>query len=113
VLEAFAREAVGTDVGHLHVPTLKPFDAEALLEFCEGRSRVVTVENHSIIGGLGSAVAEVLAEAGVGARLTRLGVPDVWAPGGSIGFVRKQLGLDAVGLADRLGSLDTGARERA
>jgi transketolase len=42
---------------------------------------VVTVENHSVIGGLGSAVAEVLAEEGLGVRLRRIGIPDTFAEG--------------------------------
>jgi transketolase len=60
---------------------------------------VTTIENHSTVGGLGSAVAEALAEAGLGTRLRRLGVPDRWAPGGSLEYVREQLALDAAGIA--------------
>ena len=60
---------------------------------------VTTVENHSIVGGLGSAVAEALAEAGTGTRLRRLGVPDSWAPAGSLDYIRRELGLDAAGIA--------------
>ena len=48
----------------LHVPTLKPFDAEAVAAFAGRFRSVVTVENHSVIGGLGSAVCEAVAEAG-------------------------------------------------
>jgi transketolase len=100
VLEAQRAPALDElDAAHLHVPMLKPFDGEAVLRFCERLERVVTVENHSIVGGLGSAVAEVLAESGSSTRLTRLGVPDVWAPAGSLQFVRKRLALDEDGLA--------------
>jgi transketolase len=61
---------------------------------------VTTVENHSIVGGLGSAVAEALAEAGAGTRLRRLGVPDTWAPAGSLDYIRRAVGLDAAGIAE-------------
>jgi transketolase len=84
----------------LHVPVLKPFPAEAVTSFASRFDVVTTVENHSIVGGLGSAVAEALAEAGAGTRLRRLGVPDTWAPAGSVEYIRRALGLDATGIAE-------------
>jgi transketolase len=98
----WALEAAATLDGRasvLHVPVLKPLDAEAVVGWCGRFEAVTTVENHSIVGGLGSAVAEALAEAGLGTRLRRLGVPDRWAPAGSLDYVREQLGLDAAGIA--------------
>jgi transketolase len=89
----------GLDVGVLHVPTLKPLDVETVAEWCCRRSAIVSIENHSIVGGLGSAVAEVLAEHGAGTRLRRLGVPDRWADAGSVSHIRGRLGLDASALA--------------
>jgi transketolase len=90
---------LGVDAGVLHVPTLKPLDAESITEWCAPRRLIVTIENHTVIGGLGSAVAEALAEYGSATRLRRLGVPDRWADAGSLDHVRRQLGLDAEGLA--------------
>jgi transketolase len=84
----------------LHVPVLKPFPAETVARFAARFPRVTTIENHSIVGGLGSAVAEALAEAGVPTPLQRLGVPDRWAPAGSLDFIRRELGLDARGIAE-------------
>lgn len=84
----------------LHAPTLKPFDADTVARFAARFPAVVTVENHSIVGGLGSAVAEAVAERGVSCRLTRRGVPDRWAEAGSLDFIRKALGLDAAALAE-------------
>jgi transketolase len=102
-LDAVAElSADGIQAGLLHVPTLKPVDADALAQWCEGRAAVVTVENHSTIGGLGSLVAETLAERGAGCRLVRLGVPDEWAAAGSLDYVRAQHGLDAPAIAARL-----------
>jgi transketolase len=84
----------------LHVPVLKPFPAKAVASFASHFEAVATVENHSVIGGLGSAVAEALSEHGVGTRLRRLGVPDRWAPAGSVDHIRRELGLDACGIAE-------------
>jgi transketolase len=84
----------------LHVPTLKPYDGDAIAELCSTFPTVTTVENHSTIGGLASVVAEALAARGVGTRVRPLGVPDTWAPAGSLDYIRSQLGLDAEGIAD-------------
>lgn len=84
----------------LHTASLKPFDGDGVAEFAAGYRSVVTVENHSVVGGLGSAVAEALAERGVGSRLVRRGVPDRWGVAGPVDYVRAALGLDAAALAD-------------
>ncbi len=63
----------------LHYATVKPFDSASLIKAAGRAGAVVTVEEHSIIGGLGSAAAEALAEAGVGARLRRVGLADRFA----------------------------------
>jgi transketolase len=86
----------------LHAPTIKPLDAERILDFAGQFGLVATVENHNRVGGLGTSVAEVLAEAGSSTRLVRLGVPDRWAPAGSVDHIRAQLGLDAPGLANSI-----------
>jgi transketolase len=101
-LEAAAVLSVkGVNVGVLHVPTLKPLADEAIAAWCAQHSTVITVENHSTIGALGSAVAESLAKRGSGVRLRCLGVPDRWADAGSLDYVRAQLRLDADGIASR------------
>lgn len=80
-----AREAAGRlaeggiEAAILHLPTIKPLDAETLLETAARVELVVSVEEHTVVGGLGGAVAEVLAESGLGCRLRRLGIPDVFA----------------------------------
>lgn len=68
------------DVSILHMPTIKPLDSEAVLDLAAPVKAIVTVEEHTIIGGLGSAVAEVLAEASFDKpkRFKRLGLPDVF-----------------------------------
>src|SRR5687768_540653 len=61
--------AHGVDVAILHVPTIKPFDAEAVARFAASVDRVVTGENHVVSGGLASMVAEALFEHGVVRKL--------------------------------------------
>jgi len=78
---ADALEAAGVSAAVLNVPVVKPFDARTVLAAVAGARGVVTAENHTIIGGLGSAVAEALAEAGVGVPLRRVGLRDTFAEG--------------------------------
>lgn len=92
--------ASGVEHAILHVPTLKPAPAAAIRNFCRERNAVVTIENHNIIGGLGSLVAEALTEEGIGARVLRRGVPDIWADNGGIPYLRERLGLTAADLAN-------------
>jgi len=70
----------GIDAGVLHVPTVKPLDAEAVLKRVAAVPVVVTIEEHTLMGGLGSAVAELIAETGFtpAKRFKRLGLPDVF-----------------------------------
>jgi len=71
----------GVSVAVVNVATIKPLDAAAVLEAASAARLVVTAENHSIVGGLGSAVAEVMAEAGLGRPLCRVGLRDTFAEG--------------------------------
>ncbi len=69
----------GLDVGILHYHTVKPFDAEQLIT-CAGKvPLVISIEEHNIIGGLGSAVAEILAESNLNVQFKRIGIPDKFA----------------------------------
>lgn len=68
----------GLEAGVLHVPTLKPLDVEGLRARLAAVPVVLTLEEHTRIGGLGSAVAEVLAEASLARRFARLGLPDAF-----------------------------------
>jgi transketolase len=91
--------AHGIALNHLHISTLKPFTDPAVLDAAtQAKYGVITFENHSIIGGLGSSVAEVIAEHGLGRKLIRLGLPDVFAHGASRPYLMKEYGLDALAL---------------
>jgi transketolase len=72
-----ALRATGVAARVLNVHTVKPLDRTAIERAARETGRVVTIEEHSILGGLGGAVAEVMAELGVG-RLARVGVRDVF-----------------------------------
>jgi transketolase len=86
----------GVSIRHLHISTIKPFDDPQILEAVENvRFGVIAVENHSVIGGLGSAVAEIMAERGVSKKLIRLGLKDVYAHGASRRYLMRKYGLDA------------------
>lgn len=71
----------GVSAAVMNVPVIKPLDAQTVLAACVGVEGVVVAENHSVIGGLGSAVAEALAEAGLGRPLARVGLQDTFAEG--------------------------------
>lgn len=68
----------GIEASVIHVPTIKPLDIGTILSFAAKTSVIVTVEEHTILGGLGSAVAEVIMEAGFdhARRFKRIGIPD-------------------------------------
>jgi transketolase len=76
---ALADHAVSVSV--INVPTVKPLDTATVRAAAAGARAVVTAENHTIIGGLGSAVAETMAEAGLGRPLRRVGLRDTFAEG--------------------------------
>ncbi len=94
-----ALAAHGVGVRLLHVSTHKPFDDPEIEEsIARGRAGVVTAENHTIVGGLGSAVAERIAERGLGKRLVRVGLRDTYAHGASRPYLAREYGLDAAGI---------------
>lgn len=94
--------AGGLDVTVIHVPVLKPLDGAALLASLEGAELVVTVEEHTVIGGLGGAVAEQLAERGGGPPLRRIGLPDVFGESGPNDALLEHYGLSPARIAERV-----------
>jgi len=96
----------GVSIQHLHISTLKPFSDPAVLEAAgQAKYGVISLENHTIMGGLGSTLAEIMAEAGIGKKLIRLGVKDIYAHGASRPYLMREYGLDAmavVGAVEKL-----------
>lgn len=91
--EMLAAEGISATV--LNMPTIKPIDEDAIVAAANATGAIVTCEEHSIIGGLGSAVAEVLAEK-ASARLVRIGVKDTFGESGKPADLLKKYGLTAV-----------------
>lgn len=83
----------GISVGVLHVPTIKPFDADTVAEFAAGVRHVVTAENHVVVGGLASLVVEALFDRGIARKVTRIGLPDRYIECGAVPTLQAKYGL--------------------
>lgn len=92
------------DAEILNVPVIKPLDSKSIIESAQKTKRVVTIENHSIIGALGSAVAEVLSE-NCPTKLTRIGINDEFGQSGDADKLMDFYGLTAEKLATRITGL--------
>ncbi|WP_314408681.1 transketolase C-terminal domain-containing protein [Pseudomonas kuykendallii] len=101
--------AQGVQAAVINMHTIKPLDRDAVLTRARQCRAIVTAENHSIIGGLGTAVAEVLAESAMACRFARVGVADTFAQGGSTPFLQQQYGLTAEHIARAASGLLGGA----
>lgn len=112
-----ALDRAGVSVRHVHLNTLKPFDAAQIVDHAQSvKHGVVTLENHLVTGGLGSMVAEAMADAGLGRRLVRLGLQDTYAHGGARPYLMKYYGMDALSLVRAIEDLtgqQTGITEAA
>jgi transketolase len=92
--------ASGVNAAVLHVPTIKPLDTEAILGLARSTRLLVSVEEHSLIGGLGTAVLETLSDAGAATPVVRLGLRDAFIHSyGSQNDVLAAAGLDAPSIA--------------
>jgi len=90
------KEGIGVRVIDMH--TIKPLDTEAIVKAVKETGKIITVEEHNIIGGLGSAVGETIAEVGVGVKFKRLGIPDIYSVIGQPDDLYERYGLDANGI---------------
>jgi transketolase len=93
-----ALRAAGYSVGLIDMPTIKPIDREAILAAAARSRLLLTVEEHNVIGGLGGAVAEVLADAGIPARLVRHGIADEYSLIAPPTHLYRHYRLDAAGI---------------
>ena len=89
--EALEKKGISVELIDMH--TLKPLDTELVLETAGKTGRVITVEDHNYLNGLGSAVADVMAEQGRGI-LRRIGLKDRWAESGDYSQLLQKYGLD-------------------
>ena len=96
-------EARDISVCVVNVPVLKPFDAPGAIRLSTGARLICSVEEHNVIGGLGSAISDALVDAGVAVRLVRIGLPDRFSVGyGTLPQLRRENGLDAETIAARI-----------
>lgn len=92
-------EEKGYSVGVIDMHTIKPIDKEAIINAAKKSGCIITVEDHNILGGLGSIVADVLMEAGVFAKLKKIGIPDTFVEFGYPEEIYPYYGMDAAGIA--------------
>jgi transketolase len=89
------------DVGVLHIPSIKPLNEAALLEVCSAYDLIFTVEEHSVFGGLGGLVAELLSENSP-RRVIRYGIEDKWGESAPNDFLLEKYGLSALQVSRRI-----------
>ena len=91
----------GIDAQVINIHTIKPIDEDIIVAAAKATGRLFTIEEHSVIGGLGSAVAEVLSEK-CPARLTRIGIQDVFGESGPAKELIHKYKLDAEGIYEQI-----------
>ena len=96
--EALAEIAIEARV--VDMASIKPIDQELIIESAQKTGAMITVENHSIIGGLGSAVAETMMDAGIGLPFQRLGIQDQFCEGGTTAYLMNKFGIDHISIID-------------
>ncbi len=102
-LEAARRlEDDHVDAAVLHVPTIKPLDREAILREAGGDRLVVTLENHTVVGGLAESVAACLAFAGHGTRIVPIALPDEFLAAGALPTLHERYGLSTGAVVARV-----------
>lgn len=94
------REGISVRVIDMH--TLKPLDADAILRAISETRRIITVEDHNQIGGLGGAVADVIASSGKGCAFDKLGIPDTFCSHGYPEDLMHVYGIDTDGIAGKI-----------
>ena len=99
---ALSADGIGAIV--LHVPTIKPLDEEAILSAAKRAGTVVTIEEHQVMGGFGSAVAELLSEK-FPVRIERLGIDDQFGQSGEPDELLTHYGLSAPHIAEEVRKL--------
>ena len=96
-------EKEGIDPAVFTFPTIKPLDKDVILSCAKDFELIVTVEEQNIVGGFGSAVAEVLAEEKTNATLLRIGLKDTYSSiVGNQNYLRSQFGIDSQGIAEKI-----------
>jgi len=98
----FLEENDGLSVRVLNMHTIKPLDEEAVLSAVEDTRRIITIEDHNVFGGLGSAVADVIAASGKGCAFIKVGIPDCFSIVGYPEDLCNYYQLDADGIIGKV-----------
>ena len=99
---AKALEAEGIDVRVLDMHTIKPLDKEAIIAAAEETGAIVTAEEHNVLCGLGSAVAEVISEMDKPVRVLKVGTEDTFGRSGNADALLKMYGLTSEAIAEKV-----------
>ncbi len=100
--DILAKEGINISVVNVH--TIKPIDKETVIKYAKKTGRVVTAEEHTVVGGLGGAVAEVLAE-NAPTRMKRVGLNDTFGRSAPASQLLDHYGLNAAGIVEAVKSL--------
>lgn len=93
----------GVDPAVYTFPTVKPIDRNVILDCAKNFDLIATVEEHNIVGGFGSAVAEVMAETPQKSKLLKIGLQDTYSSKvGSQKYLRHEFGIDAEGIVEKI-----------
>jgi transketolase len=93
----------GVNVAVLHTPTIKPLDEQSILEHASRNGRLVVVaENHSIIGGLGEAVAGLLLRSAVWPAFRQIALPDEFLDAGALPTLHDRYGISSASMAESI-----------
>ena len=98
--EALAEKGISVSV--INLPSIKPIDEDKVASVAAKCKNVFTVENHSIVGGIGSAVAEVIAENAIDAKLERIGIRDTFGMTATLAYQMEANGLTGEQIADSI-----------
>ncbi|HEY0829163.1 MAG TPA: transketolase C-terminal domain-containing protein [Bacilli bacterium] len=101
----------GLNVSILHVPSIKPIDSDGIRFFAKQHKFIFTLDNHNVIGGLGSAVMEALSEKGIATPVVRFGVKDIYGQAASPSFLYRKHGMEPDQIAEAIHYHLTGQQE--
>lgn len=112
LLHQALKAAEELDASVIDMRFVKPLDVDALREAATSHDRLVTLEDHALMGGAGSAVLEALADEGIALPVLRLGLPDVITVQGSQAELHRHYGLDAAGILKQIRDFLASSRSR-
>ncbi len=92
----------GIDVHVVNIHTIKPIDVESILAACQKTRLIVSVEEHSAVGGLGGAIAEVMSGVAGTPKLLRIGMPNEFVHPAEYSFLLTKYGLTAAGISEKI-----------